>query len=324
MDLEQGIKQAAQECPICGTQGCSFEDKDSVHKVTCQRCGVYWGPWDQLEALPNVLAGFSLKQRFGVSSWLMEHPETHLADVDVIDLCRVPYPHVGERAIKLLKHLAATERRMGEVRELVFGGETDFDLLAASWSTGMEELQFLLSDYLMQEKAWLNAPNAVPFGHWPSFAISGKGYDFLDSLRLKESISTIGFCAMWFGEEMGSVWKDAISPAIGDAGYTPCRIDEVQHVNRIDDEIMAQIRRSKFVIADFTGQRGGVYFEAGYALGLGLPVIWTVRSDALDQTHFDNRQYNFLKWEPSDLPAFRRALEARIVAILGQGPVVEA
>ena len=36
-----------------------------------------------------------------------------------------------------------------------------------------------------------------------------------------------------------------------------------EHINRIGDEIISQIRRSKFLIADFTGHRGGVYFEAG-------------------------------------------------------------
>ena len=33
---------------------------------------------------------------------------------------------------------------------------------------------------------------------------------------------------------------------------------------------MAEIRRSRFVVADYTGQVNGVYFEAGFALGLGL------------------------------------------------------
>ncbi len=37
----------------------------------------------------------------------------------------------------------------------------------------------------------------------------------------------------------------------------------------------------RFMIADFTGHRGGVYFEAGFAHGLGIPVIWTCREDQL-------------------------------------------
>jgi nucleoside 2-deoxyribosyltransferase len=62
-----------------------------------------------------------------------------------------------------------------------------------------------------------------------------------------------------------------------------------EHINKIGDEIISQIRRSKFLIADFTGHRGGVYFEAGLAMGLGLPVFWTCRRDDLDKLHFDIR-----------------------------------
>jgi len=62
-----------------------------------------------------------------------------------------------------------------------------------------------------------------------------------------------------------------------------------EHINKIGDEIISQIRRSKFLIADFTGHRGGVYFEAGLAMGLGLLVFWTCRRDDLDKLHFDIR-----------------------------------
>jgi nucleoside 2-deoxyribosyltransferase len=52
------------------------------------------------------------------------------------------------------------------------------------------------------------------------------------------------------------------------------------------------------VIADVTFASTGVYFEAGYALGLGRPVIWTCRSDRKAQDmHFDTRQYNHILWE---------------------------
>ena len=82
------------------------------------------------------------------------------------------------------------------------------------------------------------------------------------------------------------------------AGYDPLRIDRVEHVAKIDDEIVAQIRRSRFVLADFTGHRGGVYFEAGFALGLNLPVIWTCRQDAVDQLHFRHPPIQYPHLDP--------------------------
>ena len=84
------------------------------------------------------------------------------------------------------------------------------------------------------------------------------------------------------------------------------RIDSKEHSNKIDDEIIAEIRRSRFVVADFTSEedkpRGGVYYEAGFAMGLNIPVIWTCRADMIGNVHFDTRQFNHITWDdPEDL-----------------------
>lgn len=128
---------------------------------------------------------------------------------------------------------------------------------------------------------------------------------------------------MWFDDSMVPAWENGIKPAIENTGYTPMRIDQKEHVDRIDDQIIAEIRRSRFVVADFThgekGVRGGVYYEAGFSHGLDIPVIFTCRKDTLEYIHFDTRQYNHISWEgPEEL---REKLEARIGAVIGQGPV---
>ncbi len=104
--------------------------------------------------------------------------------------------------------------------------------------------------------------------------------------------------------------------------YKPFRIDQKEHNRKIDDEIVAEIRRSRLVVADFTqgddGARGGVYYEAGFAHGLNIPVIFTCRKDVLNKIHFDTRQYNHIVWEtPVEL---RQRLAARISAEIGDGP----
>ena len=55
----------------------------------------------------------------------------------------------------------------------------------------------------------------------------------------------------------------------------PIRVDRIVHNDKICDRILAESRLAQFVIADFTGQRSSVYFEAGFAIALGRPVIWT-------------------------------------------------
>lgn len=82
----------------------------------------------------------------------------------------------------------------------------------------------------------------------------------------------------------------------------PVRIDRVHHNEKICDKIIAEIRTCQFLVADVTLQRAGVYFEAGFAIGLGRPVIWSCREDDLKNVHFDTRQYNHIVWkEPTDL-----------------------
>jgi hypothetical protein len=128
---------------------------------------------------------------------------------------------------------------------------------------------------------------------------------------------------MWFGEVMKEAYAVGIERAILKSGYLAMRIDRKEHINRIDDEIIAEIRRSRFVVADFTsetGPRGGVYFEAGFAFGLNIPVIWTCREDKIDDVHFDTRQFNHLVWKtPADL---YEQLKNRIGAVIGDGPLV--
>ncbi|KOP78148.1 hypothetical protein AMS59_13705 [Lysinibacillus sp. FJAT-14745] len=137
-------------------------------------------------------------------------------------------------------------------------------------------------------------------GYPDNFKITIKGWERLNELNSSEVDSKQVFVAMWFNEEVETAYTNAIEQAIKDNGYEPIRIDKVQHNNKIDDEIIANIKKSNFVVADFTGHRGGVYFEAGYAMGLGLPVIWCCRKDHLDDLHFDTRQYSHLVWETEE------------------------
>ena len=129
---------------------------------------------------------------------------------------------------------------------------------------------------------------------------------------------------MWFPkdgpevENMRNAYERGLEPGVRRAGFDPILINAVEHVGKIDDEIIAQIRKSRFVVADFTGQRQSVYFEAEYAQGLNLPVLWTCRETEIDDLHFDLRQYNCIVWtDPEELA---KRLTRRIEAVIGEGP----
>ena len=163
-----------------------------------------------------------------------------------------------------------------------------------------------------------------------------EGYARLADLEKVAVNSSQAFVAMWFDDSMKDTYEIGIKPGIEDAVYEARRIDWIEHINKIDDEIIAEIRRSRFVVADFThrdfeackdeeerkraGARGGVYYEAGFAHGLDIPVIFTCRKDVLENIHFDTRQYNHIAWEPDKLEEFSKALADRIAAVIGDGP----
>ena len=140
-----------------------------------------------------------------------------------------------------------------------------------------------------------------------------KGFDEVNKRR-RNIPSSQAFVAMWFSEEMTEVYDDVISPAIVDAGFTPTRIDRKHFNDDIMDQIIISIRESRFVVADFTGHRGGVYFEAGFALGMGLPLICTCKADDFEKAHFDVNHRNMIVWK--DEADLRRLLTDRIKATI--------
>jgi nucleoside 2-deoxyribosyltransferase len=83
-----------------------------------------------------------------------------------------------------------------------------------------------------------------------------------------------------------------IETAVAAAGYKHLRIDSDEYIGGVMDQIIARIRESRFVVADLTHNRGGVYYEAGFAFGHGIPVIPTCRQDHIGgaqnlRVHFD-------------------------------------
>jgi hypothetical protein len=68
------------------------------------------------------------------------------------------------------------------------------------------------------------------------------------------------------------------------------------------------------VVADFTGQKAGVYYEAGFARALRREVIMTCRADDFKNLHFDTNHLSHVKWStPAEL---REKLAARIRATI--------
>lgn len=226
---------------------------------------------------------------------------------------RRPLP-VHERADRLLRFIAEQSKSIGERVSVQRKSPV---ALAWSESISWDEV-YHLSRYL-EEKNWVKIPRIGPY---LSAQVTVEGFS-----RIANQATNVGlaqaFVAMWFDSSMEKAYYQGIEPAVREAGYKALRIDQKQHNNKIDDEIIAEIRRSKFLVVDSThgrgGARGGVYYEAGFAHGFGLKVIFTCRKNAIKRVHFDTNHYNHVLWAtPEDL---HKKVKDRILAEFGQGPV---
>ena len=187
------------------------------------------------------------------------------------------------------------QKETSHIGKAFLASEFSPDMFAFTESVDSEELQFL-TDYLI-EKDWLEKSTYATIG----LIVTVEGYTRLAELETVVVASSQAFVAMWFDKSLDPAFEEGIEPAIKNAGYTAVRIDNTDFLGNIPDKILAEIRRSRFIVADFTqggkGNCGGVYYEAGFARGLGIPVISTCCKDTIGDVHFDISQDNHILWE---------------------------
>ena len=219
-----------------------------------------------------------------------------------------PLPNVVERAERLLLELFLHRKSLAAFIHIKKMG----NLVAATYSQNEQELKYLVE--MLIGRGWLKLDG-------PLLQITPEGHIEADRLSRTITSSSKAFVAMSFDKNLNSVYENGFQVGIRNAGYEPFRIDEKDHANKIDDEIIAEIKTAAFVVADFTNHRGGVYFEAGFGLGMNLTVIWTCNENDKEPLHFDIRQYNMIYWDENDHEKLALRLQHRIEANLGKGPI---
>jgi len=133
-----------------------------------------------------------------------------------------------------------------------------------------------------------------------NISLTWRGWRLAEELRKAVEESNKCFVAMSCSEDLREIYENGIKPAIEEAGYDPIFIEKEEHNEKICDLVIAEIRSSKFLIADVTEQKQNVYYEAGFAYGLNKDVIWMCRQDEINNLHFDTRQYNHILWENAE------------------------
>lgn len=153
------------------------------------------------------------------------------------------------------------------------------------------------------------------------YRLTADGLKYTEELLNTNKNSTKAFIDMRFSEKLMGNPRDAIKSACKECGITAKTVDENQHNGDITDKIIAEIKTSRFVVADFTDNNQGVYYEAGFAKGLGIPVIKTCSKKWFDEEkdgvrvhklHFDIEHDNLILWK--DAEDLKDKLKSRIEA----------
>ena len=168
-----------------------------------------------------------------------------------------------------------------------------------------------------------------------SFSEADDAYGFIDgSLTIqgwnwyndigRHKHSTIAFMAMPYGKEpLTSIVDNHFRPAVKQTGFDLVRLDDQPKAGIIDNRLRVEIRRSRLLISDITHDNHGAIWEAGFAEGLGRPVIYTCEVSKLKEKHFDIRNCQMVPWEEKKPEDAAEMLKATIRNTLPDEAVLE-
>lgn len=278
-------------CPVCKQSVEHFKDIESLKsEVICNYCGEFI-----IEKSLQAILDSNQYNQLIIGSWIREQnsfgvtPELKAIDFD--NLISLKDKKINQKYELLLKYMYLEKTIQIELADL------NRLYLVLFWCEDIKEFNMLLSKAVELNHLKLVFDSMI----YKKYSITYDGKEFVENLGLDNNSNKI-FMAFSFSPEMKEKFEPTIKKAVKDASEGKLEAVRVSssitdHDTKIDDELIGMIKSSKAVIADFTDNRPAVYYEAGFAMGLGIPVIWTCKKVDIDNLSFDTRQYPHIIWE---------------------------
>ncbi len=284
-------------------------DRRSVFKVNCQTCGHY------NISLEATLAIKHINQRYVLSALTREQSKkgsyitiltTNIKTLlESVSVPKDPLEQIDRILLYIIQNDNTAKASANLLREYY----------PIAFAKDESEFEFLCDMARKLEYIYVGGDEKD--------RIDIKGWRRLAELKKTRPDTNKVFIAMWFGDKTDKL-REALKAGVEAAGYEPIIVDERAFTGNIMNYVLARIRESKFVVADFTvdrekqpplteedepdsktegGTRGGVYYEAGFAKGLGLGVIHICKGDNISKNrlHFDIKQDNTIFWKNKDV-----------------------
>ena len=191
-------------------------------------------------------------------------------------------PTVGEQASTLVRELGDILRQRNPAERI--------RIELAKWAAIIGAVNAEGVWYVIQELLDSGILHGKVEKNFNDTGLTFKGWARYEELRRAHSEGAIAFIAMQFNDPtMDRVYKECFQPACAQAGFDLRTIAHNAPAGLIDDRLRVEIRKARFAVADLTHGNQGAYWEAGYAEGLGKPVIYTCEKTVFQtkKTHFD-------------------------------------
>lgn len=167
-----------------------------------------------------------------------------------------------------------------------------------------------------------SSSNEKPFFHEYLHFFEGvrtlKGFEVYEKLKQGKAKSNQVFMALQFNSEADTFYQQYLKPAVEALGLELKDLRELSKAGKLTSQMEAEIRQSKLVIADITPVEGkhnaNVYWEAGFAQGLGKPVIYMANKRSMEETKlpFDTASHLHILYDFSSPEEAMQDLQAKI------------
>ncbi|MCH8111949.1 MAG: hypothetical protein IH905_08365 [Proteobacteria bacterium] len=207
-----------------------------------------------------------------------------------------PGPSPAEQALKAIKFIGDFVSETGERLEQL---PPDFYAIIGAPSPAMAvELTIEL-----KQKGLIDGVPAKSMGtpgDLLNVNLTLDGWEQYEAEKRGKVSGNYGFIAMQFEDSILDPFvEEVLKPAVKDGiGYDVLDMRNVARAGIIDNIMRSQIRDAAFVIVDLTHDNSGAYWEAGYAEGLGKPVIYICEKNKFEEakTHFDTNHCTTVLW----------------------------
>ncbi len=306
-------------CIVCNTPNSERQGLGKSALYQCPRCGSFALSISAENVLPGQLNEVPIRRSI-MSHALrrMQRPNgehlTTITSSEISSFWRIRLPTPQQQADNLVLWIGDNQITASDYAETTPAalGATIGTAISRRGEDGFNWLNSQLESdrlYVLAER-----PNGKI-----ALGLTMSGWHRYGALKKTTSESRTAFIAMKFGQaELNRVVEQCFRPAVRRTGFELRVLTDEQPAGIIDDQMRAAIIAARFVIADLTHGSQGAYWEAGFAEGLNLPVIYTCEKIQWEKakTHFDTNHLVTIVWDTANLRAAEDALVSTIRATL--------